>query len=150
MHICTFLHQNIKIVVRPDTLHEYNVCTAHIFNLYGSVSCYIDLWELYVSSIFTHLLALDINTWEVWLCLFIWAMVDMSCLLTILIGGGGPIMGDLWALKGLLEEGTLLCLHSIYWNFTLYHGIWCIEAETFCSKFLFFFHLKQVATCWSE
>lgn len=22
-----------------------------------------------------------------------------------LVGGGGPIMGDLWALKGLIEEG---------------------------------------------
>lgn len=27
-------------------------------------------------------------------------------LIFFLIGGGGPIMGDLWALKGLIEEGT--------------------------------------------
>lgn len=33
-------------------------------------------------------------------CLF----SDRSALLN-LIGGGGPIMGDLWALKGLIEEG---------------------------------------------
>ena len=24
-------------------------------------------------------------------------------------GGGGPIMGDLWALKGLFDEGTACC-----------------------------------------
>lgn len=33
-------------------------------------------------------------------CLF----SEMSAFLN-LIGGGGPIMGDLWALKGLIEEG---------------------------------------------
>lgn len=28
---------------------------------------------------------------------------DMATL--TVVGGGGPIMGDLWALKGLIEEG---------------------------------------------
>lgn len=27
-------------------------------------------------------------------------------------GGGGPIMGDLWALKGLIKEGTAFPFHS--------------------------------------
>lgn len=35
------------------------------------------------------------------------SMADMIYLLTTSIGGGGPIMGDLWALKGLIEEGEL-------------------------------------------
>lgn len=30
-------------------------------------------------------------------------LLDMAPL--IVVGGGGPIMGDLWALKGLIEEG---------------------------------------------
>lgn len=32
----------------------------------------------------------------------------MICL--SLTGGGGPIMGDLWALKGLIDEGSSLFL----------------------------------------
>lgn len=32
-----------------------------------------------------------------------------------LIGGGGPILGDLWALKGLIEEGQ--CMVTFYFVF---------------------------------
>jgi len=36
----------------------------------------------------------------IWIC-YIWN----ECYILTLTGGGGPIMGDLWALKGLIEEG---------------------------------------------
>lgn len=46
-------------------------------------------------------------------------MVDV--LLTTFVGGGGPIMGDLWALKGLIEEGKIFCLLFTYKFVELMH-----------------------------
>lgn len=34
-----------------------------------------------------------------------WFSPDNEMSPLIVVGGGGPIMGDLWALKGLIEEG---------------------------------------------
>lgn len=33
------------------------------------------------------------------------ALVAFADIILNVVGGGGPIMGDLWALKGLVEEG---------------------------------------------
>ena len=35
-----------------------------------------------------------------------WSVIDQ--IFSTYVGGGGPIMGDLWALKGLIEEGIII------------------------------------------
>lgn len=62
-----------------------------------------------------------------------------------LVGGGGPIMGDLWALKGLIEEGISF-FFSPYLSFSFYSYtktdiIGCIFVVYFASMFLCWYFL---------
>ena len=56
-----------------------------------------------VEEVMQHCLSLSDN-WVSLLNSYKLHLTDWKMVLT-LIGGGGPIMGDLWALKGLIEEG---------------------------------------------
>lgn len=46
------------------------------------------------------------------------------------IGGGGPIMGDLWALKGLIEGGLFYFYTLVF--FAIFMGNFLLQVEMYC------------------